>query len=96
VGSSPARVLPPSVPVVSADVPAGVRFTRDVGPGDEGVRVSLRHALPEGGFADVLGVVRRWSDGVVEVERRDGSVAVVDESAVVAAKRVPPPPERPR
>ena len=82
---------------MDSDAPSGVRYVRDVGPGDVGVRVSLRRRLPEGGFADVLGVVRRWSDGVVEVERRDGSVAVVDEAHVVAAKRVPPaPPRRPR
>jgi hypothetical protein len=81
---------------VSADVPSGVRYTRDVGPGDEGVRVSLRRRLPEGGLGDVLGVVVRWSDGVVEVRRRDDSVVVVDEADVVAAKRVPPPPERRR
>ena len=39
-------------------------------------------------------IVTRWSDGVVEVVRRDGSVVRVDEADVVAAKRVPPAPER--
>ncbi len=77
-------------------MPAGVRFTRDVGPGDVGVRVSLRRRLAEGGYGDVLGIVERWSDGVVEITRRDGSVVVIDESTVIAAKRIPPPPERRR
>ena len=67
----------------------------DVGPGDAGVRISLRHALPEGGFADVLGELLSW-DTEVHVERRDGTVAVVPADAVVAAKRVPPAPARRR
>ena len=72
-----------------------MRYTRDVGPGDSGVRVSLRHRRPEGGFSDVLGVLLEWSD-TVRVERRDGTVAQVDPATVVAAKRIPPPPERRR
>ncbi len=76
--------------------PTGVRFTRDVGPGDSGVRVSLRRSLPEGGYGDVLGDLLSWADGVVRVERRDGVVVEIAEQAVVAAKRVPPPPARRR
>lgn len=75
-------------------MPDGVRYVVDAGAGDVGVRVSLRRRLPEGGLGDVLGVVRRWSDGVVEVERRDGTTVVVAEADVVAAKRVPPAPAR--
>ena len=81
-----------------AGVQGGVRYTVDVGPSTAveavGVRVSLRRRLPEGGLGDVLGTVTRWSDGVVEVVRRDGTVVSVDEADVVAAKRVPPAPER--
>ena len=76
--------------------PPGVRYVVDVGPGDSGVRVSLRRALPEGGYGDVLGELLSWADGVVRVQRRDGSVVVVPEQDVVAAKRVPPAPERRR
>jgi hypothetical protein len=81
---------------VDADQPAGVRYTRDVGPSDVGVRVSLRRRLAEGGLGDVLGVLEAWQDGRLAVRRRDGSVAEVREADVVAVKRVPPPPERRR
>ena len=73
----------------------GVRYTVDVGPGDSGVRISLRRRLPEGGFGDVLGELLGW-DSVVRVQRRDGSIVDVDPATVVAAKRVPPAPERRR
>jgi hypothetical protein len=70
-----------------------VRYTRDVGPGDSGVRVSLRRALPEGGYGDVLGQLLSW-DELVRIERRDGVVVEIPSETVVAAKRVPPAPER--
>ena len=72
----------------------GVRYTRDAGPGDVGVRVSLRRTLAEGGLGDVLGVVLAWDEQSVSIQKRDGTVVVVANSDVVAAKRVPPPPER--
>jgi hypothetical protein len=72
----------------------GVRYTVDVGPGDSGVRVSLRRALPEGGYGDVLGQLLSWTAETVTVERRDGTVVEVPAAAVVAAKRVPPAPPR--
>ncbi|MDP9183288.1 MAG: hypothetical protein M3P04_10995 [Actinomycetota bacterium] len=71
-----------------------MRYTRDVGPGDVGVRVSLRRRLPEGGYGDVLGIVRTWDETSVQVEKRDGTVVVIEADTVVAAKRVPPPPVR--
>jgi hypothetical protein len=71
-----------------------VRYTRDVGPGDAGVRVSLRRRLPEGGLGDLLGVVERWSGGEVSLRDRHGRLHTVAEDDVVAAKRVPPAPER--
>jgi hypothetical protein len=70
-----------------------VRYTRDVGPGDSGVRVSVRRALPEGGYGDVLGQLLSWTE-IVRIERRDGVVVEVPSETVVAAKRVPPAPER--
>lgn len=72
----------------------GVRYTRDVGPGDSGVRVSLRRSLPEGGYGDVLGDLVSWTDTVV-IETRHG-VVEVPSGSVVAAKRVPPAPPRRR
>jgi hypothetical protein len=70
-----------------------VRYTRDVGPGDSGVRVSLRRTLPEGGYGDVLGQLLSWAE-FVRIERRDGVVVEIPSETVVAAKRVPPAPER--
>ncbi|MFP5218564.1 MAG: hypothetical protein ACLGIG_02325 [Actinomycetes bacterium] len=71
-----------------------MRYTRDAGPGDTGLRVTLRRRLADGGLGDVLGVVEHWADGEVRVRDRHGVVHVVAEVDVVAAKRVPPPPER--
>lgn len=71
-----------------------MRYIRDVGPGDEGVRVSLRRRLPNGGLGDVVGVVERWAGGVVLVRDRRGTLHEVQETDVVAAKRVPPAPAR--
>ena len=69
-----------------------MRYARDVGPGDAGVRVSLRRSLPEGGYGDVLGDLVSWTDTVV-VQTRHGRVEVPADT-VVAAKKVPPAPPR--
>ena len=69
-----------------------MRFTLDVGPADVGARVVLRRRLAAGGFADVLGHVERWADGVVVVRTRSGALVDVPVGDLVAAKRVPPPP----
>jgi hypothetical protein len=71
-----------------------VRYTTDVGPGDAGIRISLRRRLSGGGMGDVVGELLQWQDGVVRVRDRHGSEHVVDEPDVVAAKRVPPAPAR--
>lgn len=71
-----------------------MRYIRDVGPGDRGMRVVVRRRLAGGGMGDVLGELEAWSDGVVRVRDRHGVEHLVDEADVVAAKRVPPPPER--
>ena len=79
---------------MDSEHPPGVKYAVEVGPGDSGVRISLRRRLPEGGLGDVLGVLLSWADGLVRIERRDGSVVEVQASEVVAAKRIPPPPVR--
>lgn len=71
-----------------------VRYTRDVGPGDSGVRVAVRRRLADGGLGDVLGELERWADGVLVVRDRRGTAHEVAERDVVAAKRIPPPPAR--
>jgi hypothetical protein len=73
-----------------------MRYVVDVGPGDSGVRVSLRRRLAGGGLGDVLGELLSWADGVVRVRSRDDVVHEVAEVDVVAAKRVPPAPVRRR
>ena len=84
----------PSVADVSADQPPGVRYSLSAGPAHVGARVVLRHRLPGGGLTDVLGHVQRWSDGTVAVRTRAGTVVVVAEADLVAAKPVPEPPAR--
>lgn len=63
----------------------------DATPADLGVRVVVRHALPEGGATDVLGYLVSWVDGVIVLETRRGPVQVA-EAAVQAVKRIPEPP----
>lgn len=63
----------------------------DATPADLGVRVVVRHALPEGGASDVLGYLRAWENGVIVLETRRGEVGV-DEARVLAVKRIPEPP----
>ena len=77
---------------MTADEPVGVRYRRDVGPGDSGMRISLRRRYPDGLLGDVLGVLTSWVDGVVQVTRASGEVVVIAEADVVATKRIPPPP----
>ncbi len=73
-----------------------MRYTRDAGPEDVGVRVSLRRRLPDGGLGDVLGVLEAWRDGVLTVRRRDDSAVDVAEPDLLAIKKIPPaPPRRP-
>ena len=71
-----------------------MRYAADVGPGDSGVRVTLRRRLAGDGLGDVLGELVSWGDGVVRVRSRDDVVHEVAEADVVAAKRIPPAPVR--
>lgn len=45
-------------------------------------------------FADTVGVLTSWSDGVLIITRRDGQNAHISESVLVAGKPVPPAPVR--
>lgn len=71
-----------------------MRYAREVGPGDSGVRISLRRRYPDGQLGDVLGVLESWVDGVVTVVRASGERVVLAEDDVVATRRIPPPPVR--
>ena len=74
------------------------RYVVRITPADVGARVSVRSRLPDPdpdgpSATDVLGMLRSWSDGVLRIERRDGSVAEIDESRLLAARTVPPAPK---
>jgi GNAT superfamily N-acetyltransferase len=79
---------------------AGGRLEVRITPADVGKRVSVRTvARPEdrpARFTDTLGVLSAWEGGVLSVTRRDGRVARLAESELVAAKVVPPTPARAR
>ncbi|MEU1127373.1 GNAT family N-acetyltransferase [Streptomyces sp. NPDC005899] len=69
-------------------------------PADVGKRVSVRRVTdaPEAGakFADTVGVLTSWDEGVVSITRKDGESVHIPESTLVAGKVVPPAPARRR
>ncbi|MCT2591930.1 GNAT family N-acetyltransferase [Streptomyces sp. N2-109] len=71
-----------------------------ISPDDVGKRVSVRSLTgpdePSATFTDTVGVLTSWTDGVLKITRRDGTGVSLQESAVVAGKTVPPPPDRRR
>ncbi|MQY03705.1 putative acetyltransferase [Actinomadura macrotermitis] len=72
------------------------RLVVSIGAADVGQRVSLRRRLPTGEYSDVVGVLESWSGGRLQVRRRTGELAEVDEASLVAGKVVPPAPPRRR
>jgi hypothetical protein len=71
--------------------PAALLVIR-ISPADIGQRVTVRHRIfdePEH-LTDLLGYLRRWSDGVLVVEHESGEHREVREADVVAAKVIPP------
>ena len=71
-----------------------MQYAQEVGPGDSGVRISLRRRYPDGQLGDVLGVLESWADGVVTVVRASGERVALAEGDVVATRRIPPRPAR--
>ncbi|MFI0983043.1 GNAT family N-acetyltransferase [Streptomyces sp. NPDC021093] len=69
-------------------------------PDDVGKRVSVRRltgdSAPGARFADAVGVLTSWDDGVLSITRRSGETVRVDASSLVAAKVVPAAPARRR
>lgn len=68
---------------------------------DVGRRVSVRaevQAPPgEPSATEIVGTLLAWENGLLDIRRRDGSVAQVRETDLVAGRTVPdPPPRRPR
>ena len=79
---------------MTTDEPPGARYALSLGAADVGSRVVLRRRLPEGGLGDLLGELVRWDDTSVVVRGRDGVERETPRTDVVAAKTVPPAPER--
>lgn len=74
-----------------------------VSPDDVGARVSVRYRIdpsePDAGgpaHTDAVGELLSWQDGQLRIVKRDGDVVTVAEDRLVAGRRVPSPPERPR
>jgi hypothetical protein len=53
----------------------------------------LRRRVPGGRYADLLGELVSWADGVARVRTRGGEASVPID-AIIAGKPVPPPPTR--
>jgi len=68
---------------------------RRVTPADVGARVTLRRVLAGGGYADTLGELLAFADGLLQVRRRTGEVVTVVDADVVASKVIPPLPVQP-
>ncbi|WP_179279807.1 GNAT family N-acetyltransferase [Actinacidiphila glaucinigra] len=80
------------------DFTAGGRLEVRITPSDVGKRVSLRRVaeIVEGRpvFADAVGILTSWDEGVLIVTRRDGETVRIAESSLVAGKIVPDAPAR--
>lgn len=77
---------------------ARVRYRREVGPDDVGRRVSIRHLVDDGDGprpTDRVGRLLAWDDDAVLVVDRTGFVHVLDPTAIVASRIVPPHPRVP-
>jgi hypothetical protein len=71
----------------------GVNYELSLGAADVGSRVMVRRQLADGQLTDVLGELLAWSEEVV-VRDRHGASHAFPAAAVVAGKRIPPPPVR--
>ena len=74
------------------------RFDVRISPDDVGRRVTIRSKIPaEPGqprHTDTLGMLRAWDDGVLRVERRDGTIVELAAADLVGARILGPPPQR--
>ncbi|GAA0987827.1 hypothetical protein GCM10009555_067960 [Acrocarpospora macrocephala] len=64
------------------------RLTVSISAEDVGRKVTVRRQVPEG-FRDVVGILEAWSDGMLAVRKRDGTLVEFPENTMVAAKVVP-------
>ena len=70
-------------------------YVVSITPADVGRRVSVRSRTDDAMLTDVVGDLLEWTDGVLWVRRRDGSIAEIAEDRLVAGKAVPAAPARP-
>ncbi|SDG91386.1 hypothetical protein SAMN05421505_10997 [Sinosporangium album] len=66
------------------------RLTVAIAPSDIGERVTVRRADADG-FRDTVGTLEAWSDGVLTIRKRDGTLVEVLEKSLVAARVVGAP-----
>ncbi|MFI1222438.1 MULTISPECIES: GNAT family N-acetyltransferase [unclassified Streptomyces] len=78
----------------------GGRLEVRITPADVGKRVSVRRRTDSGGagaeFADAVGVLTSWDNGVLSITRKSGESIHIVESSLVAGKLVPAAPARRR
>lgn len=71
------------------------RYVVRIDPRDVGKRVTIRVRVPAGPgeptTTDVVGMLRRWDEGTLEIVRKDGTVEVLDERRLLAGRVVEPP-----
>ncbi|HSJ47093.1 MAG TPA: hypothetical protein VK923_20670 [Euzebyales bacterium] len=74
------------------------RLAVRISPADVGSRITVRTRYhgPEASVTDVVGVLRAWDDGVLTIERRDGTMRSVVQGDLVAGRVVPTAPVRAR
>ncbi|MDA5286749.1 GNAT family N-acetyltransferase [Streptomyces sp. Isolate_45] len=82
------------------EITAGGLLEIRITPADVGKRVSVRRVEEGSGrspvFADTVGVLTSWNEGVLTITRKDGVSVHIPESLLVAGKTVPPAPARRR
>ncbi|MFD3757163.1 GNAT family N-acetyltransferase [Streptomyces sp. NPDC058622] len=82
------------------EIAAGGLLEVRITPADVGKRVSVRRVEPGAGgspeFADTVGVLTSWYEGVLLITRKDGQAVRIAESSLVAGKIVPAAPARRR
>ncbi|WP_328927482.1 GNAT family N-acetyltransferase [Streptomyces sp. NBC_00190] len=82
------------------EITAGGLLEIRITPADVGKRVSVRRVergrsgVPE--YADAVGVLTSWDQGVLLITRKSGQTVRIAESSLVAGKVVPPAPARRR
>ncbi|MFG2980520.1 GNAT family N-acetyltransferase [Streptomyces sp. NPDC048258] len=82
------------------EITAGGLLEVRITPADVGKRVSVRRVergrsgAPE--YADTVGVLTSWTEGVLWITRKNGQTVRIAESSLVAGKVVPPAPARRR